>query len=826
MNLILYWLTRNRRILDFETFDRIDLHPILPLWVTLIVAVLVVATAIYLYRRVKGISPRQRATLAFLRATAYLALLFIVMAPRLDTSGVGRPEGPLPIVLDRTTSMTIRDVGEQTRLDAARSIDAALLAEADCGQGLLQHGYLYGEDVMEWNRTRDPHQPTGLTARVQAATEDAASSSPALIARGERTSLPKMIDGALHAHRGVYTPGLLLLSDGAHNTAEFTEPTVAALKKRGIPVYFLPLGQERPRDIALDHIIGEDIVFVSEKFKAFVSMRQSGYTGLTMPVQASFGGTPLTTPDCRPEKDGETVFAVEHTPLETGVFELAVEIPPAPREINTKNNRIARKVRVIKDRIRILLVFGEPGWEYRFLSGAFDRDRRVKYSVYLQTIDPRILEEKQERFVARLPTTEEELFRAYDMVIVGDIDTRTLPEDFAKLVKAFVSKEGGGLVIVSDDRHIPYCMVKSEWDDMLPITLADGTTPPASFRQEMFSTLAKPSRLRIAEEGHGSRFVTFDADQEKNAAIWAKFPLMFEPCPPAELKPSAILLVENVEAGGGEPQPAIAYHNYGHGIVLYMGFDSTWRWRKEQGDRYFRDYWGKIVQFMGLPHMLGGQAQSRILLDRIEAGVGDRVLVTAQVRNPDYTPLVESAVTLSVTLPDNSVLRLELPAAAGRPGLYRTAFYPEQEGTVTFALDDRLMADDHTLDVVRINPEFRESGMNLQLMTDVARKTGGAVFMPHEPAVTNAPPAAAGPHADATELRELADRCRAEGRHPLADQAYIRRLARHVLQTISERRPSTPLEEASTLWDTTTMLMLAAGLLCVEYFLRKRWYLD
>ena len=41
----------------------------------------------------------------------------------------------------------------------------------------------------------------------------------------------------------------------------------------------------------------------------------------------------------------------------------------------------------------------------------------------------------------------------------------------------------------------------------------------------------------------------------------------------------------------------IARQNYGLGRVLYVGLDSTWRWRKGVGDVYHHRFWGQVVRW-------------------------------------------------------------------------------------------------------------------------------------------------------------------------------------------------------------------------------------
>ncbi|NQT94631.1 MAG: hypothetical protein HQ559_17885 [Lentisphaerae bacterium] len=813
MKQLLYWFTRNERVLDIDTFDAVRVATRFPLWVMFIVAVLLVAASVYMYRGAGHPGRPRRRVLTALRSLVYIVLLCLCAGPRLEIEAKGRQDGPMPIIVDRTESMSIKDVDNTPRLDLALRLEDALERNREKGRGLEPVHYLYGDTLAPWDRKTVPgsENPTGSEK------QDETSRSVAI--QGSRTSLGTMMVDGLKRHRGVYSPGMVILTDGAHNTADLIEPAIAHVAERRVPIYFIPVGGARPRDVSLDHIIGEDIVFVDEQFRFFVSMTHFGYTGRRLAPKATFGSVPVTVAPVTVEDERETTFPVVHTPTETGVYDLSVSIPADSDELVAQNNTVTRKVRVIKDRIRVLMVFGTPTWEFRFLRGALERDRRVDYRIYLQSADPRLFRHSQKRFIKDLPGTERDLFRSYDMVILSAIDMHSLPGDFHGMLEKFVASDGGGLVVLSDGSEIPYSMKNTPLDTLLPVRVLH-PVGLSSFKQEMFDPLRAPYRLRVVGEGHGSPMTAFDNDRRRNREIWDSFPALYEVCPEAELKPSAIALLEAVSRGEETPRPALVYHAYGNGSVLYMGFDSTWRWRREYGDRYFRGFWGKVVQSVGLPHLLGKSTRSHIYLDRLEAGVGDRVTVTASIRNNDYSPYIAEQVPVSALRADGTTLDLELPEVSGRSGIFRASYYPETEGKVVFTLPDRFGAEAMELQVRRISREYSDSGVDLELMQRIAHAANGDVFSPSMPVQTNRL---------ASETAALAKPGRdTEGNKATIfdDETALDKFATHVLATISDRRPAVPIEEQESLWDTVGLMFLALALLGTEYILRKRWYLD
>ena len=811
MNYLLYWLTGDVRMLSVETLHRVSVESRFPGWITLFVMVAAVALAIFLYRKIPGLSGKQRKVLTTLRACAYVAMFIMLAAPVLKIEGEGRPSGPLPVVVDRTESMGIIDgAGGNSRLDRAGVVVRALNKAGAGVPALKQVPYLYGEEVVAM-------PPSEMT-----------SGTNAITVAGTRTSLRTMLEGAFRDHRGGDCLGILLLTDGANNVSDSLNAIVDDLSRRQVPVYAVALGRADAPDISLDQLLGDDIVFVNEKVKFFVNAHQFGFSGKPLKIKVTLGSSSLPMAEVMADHDGEWSFPVEVTPQEEGVKELVVEAVPDSREITVKNNIAKRRVRVIRDRIRVLMVFGQPSWEYRYLNGAFERDRRVQRKIFLQSLDRRVLKGGEEGYLPELPVTRDELFRKYDMVMLGRVDVRTLPKGFIPLLRDIVAEDGGSLVIHGDGADLPYSLNGTVLEPLLPVRLLN-PMGESTFAQEMSKPLDTPYRLELGEEGQGHPLVTFDPNPVENRKIWAKFVPLYDLATQVEIKPSAIPLVQAWASEKGPRYPAIAYQTYGRGTVLYMGFDSTWRWRKIYGDRYFRDYWGKVVQFLGLPHLLRESAQASLIPDRLEAALSERVMLTGMIRNRDFSPYQAEFIEV-VAQPENGEgKRIRLDGMADRPGLFRGSFYPDREGRWTLRLPAEFESEPIEIAALKISREFVNSAMRLDLLNELAEKTGGAVFVPAELPATQRPfegRFSAEARARAGDLAKAHAILERSGKDYFADATYMEKFAVHILQAMAEQRTRQPITFERTLWDWIGLLILAALLLCIEYLLRKLWYLD
>ena len=85
-------------------------------------------------------------------------------------------------------------------------------------------------------------------------------------------------------------------------------------------------------------------------------------------------------------------------------------------------------------------------------------------------------------------------------------------------------------------------------------------------------------------------------------------------------------------ANGEDKQPLIAIRRYGEGEVVYLGFNETWRLRRQQGERYYRSFWGALIDRLGISHALGARKRFVAKLDTPQHRytMGDSVTLSVQ----------------------------------------------------------------------------------------------------------------------------------------------------------------------------------------------------
>jgi hypothetical protein len=217
-----------------------------------------------------------------------------------------------------------------------------------------------------------------------------------------------------------------------------------------------------------------------------------------------------------------------------------------------------------------------------------------------------------------------------------------------------------------------------------------------------------------------------------------------------------------VERGNeGTASALIVRQNYGFGRVLFVGLDSTWRWRYRVGDAYHHAFWGAAVRWaasdkplmtgndyvrFGTPQPVYSREEEVKIVARLNEELGPikpNLLAAARVVKPAKGGESERAVAL-VPLsrrsaqprvlegsirglpPGEYAIELEMPdhadkllAKAGPPGKPNTVEpgKPMRAPFLVRSPDSKEMIDLET---------------RWPLLEEIAAKSGGKVFTPEE----------------------------------------------------------------------------------------------
>ena len=735
-------------------------------WI-LLLAVLLSAMTWWSYWRdtQEWVSPWKRRVLTALRVLLFLLLLLIILRPVLAFTIEGTIRRTLLQLIDNSASMKIADprfdVADLKRaalakglLDIRKGLDQSLAPKDAAALKLvpridLLRGVLRNDDLgllEKFARTYDVNTFTFGSTLAELTTaapapdpakpaEDKSQPDPRawldkLDPKSQTTALGDAIRELLTRKRGQALAGIFLATDGASNLG--TQPLEAARLARsdGVPLFIYGVGITSPRDIIVANMFAQEVAFVKDELPVTVRVRGQGMRGETAKITLRLGAEIVASKDLNFTDDEEQTVALPFTPKNTGEFELSAAIAPRDDEAAKDNNSVTQRLKVIDSKVKVLMVEESPRWEFRYLQSVLLRDRRLEVKCWLQEGDPGIVEGEGSPYVKAFPATKEDLFK-YDLVVLGDVDPKSLGEAAIAWLGEFVSKFGGSVLFIAGNKHNPADYRGTELEKLLPVELGDAIAKaPGADR---------PTTLELTGQGRTSPMMKLSPKDEENAAIWKRFTKVYWVARVARAKPAAQVLLQDADATKATrfgKMPVVAQQQYGLGQVLYFGTDNTWRWRKNGDDRFYPILWGQVTQKLGLAHLLGGSKRTQLSVDKKNYNTGDRVAVYARLYTADFNPLKDATVeggytvkpvAAAANVPTGPRQEVVLRAVPGQPGMYRGDFAALAPGVHRFAVK----GDDITfIEFTVAEPAFElgETAMNEAMLKQMAEISGGGFF--------------------------------------------------------------------------------------------------
>ncbi|RUL87175.1 glutamine amidotransferase [Tautonia sociabilis] len=692
---------------------------------------------------------------AALKGAAFAALALCLVEPLLSGTRPRPGANAFAILVDNSGSLTIRDRGDdRSRGDRLREL-------------------LVGES--EW-RTR-----LGQDFDVRCYAFDshlrAVDGFEALAFDGTGSAVGPALSALSRRFRGLPLAGVLLVTDGIR-----TDPGMPDLD--GLPPVFPLL----PRSRGVGRDVGVVAVSVSQTnfdaapviVRADVSATGLNWREPVVAVLLDEAGREVARQEGRPKADGLPVsFRFQFRPDRAGVSFYSVKAFGASEEeailsgeeegtSESFEQTLENNVRsVVVDRgggpFRVLYASGRPNWEYKFLRRALEEDEQVDLVGLLRIArrqarfdfqakgsrsasplydgfdnpDDETAERYDEAVLVRLnvadefelrdgfPQAADDLYR-YHAVIIDDLEADFFTADQRALIRDFVSVRGGGLLMLGGpDTFAAGGYDRTPVGDLLPVYLdrvPQGPAPSGEYR------------LVLTREGWLQPWVRTRTTEEDERQRLASMPPFHTLSRVGGLKPGAVVLAQ-VSDPSGAPSPALVAQQFGRGRVAALTVGDLWRWglrRKDPSEDDFDRAWRQTVRW------LVADVPERVELDaQPEPGGSPAVRLTARVRDPEFRPLDDAKVTLSVTTPDGSTLALDAEPDDREPGTYTTTYATRQPGPHRFvasavAPDGSPLGDREAGWAAQpAADEFSRLDPDLAFAEDLANRTGGEVVDPN-----------------------------------------------------------------------------------------------
>jgi hypothetical protein len=771
---------------------------------------------IWLYRRERraGAGARLRSGLAAARCVVMLVLAVIWLEPVIATHFVRSLSGRVAVLVDSSASMSVRDAADEsvqlegvqaaapdpapaTRFEHVREL---LLADgANWLRQLEQRNdlslYAFGDETTPLKLPWDG-QASSQPSASQPVT--AAESLANLAPSRPQTDFGEALTATLDDLGEGPIAAIVLISDGQVNRGTSAGEIAAYAQRVHAPLYTIGVGDSRePPNVRLTNLAAPAVVPPEDPFEVRVDLAATGIEPgdlqVELTVEPSIGG-PERSVGSRRVRLGETEppapVLFEVRPPVPGEYTYRARVQPLPGESVTDDNMRDATVTILDKQLRVLVVAGGPSYEYRYLLPLLTRDRTMNVSAWLQSADARAVRDGK-TVITKLPREPEDVFQ-YDVILLLDPDPAELDAAWAVTVRRWVDEFGGGLLLEAGPQFTTRLLRDQRVQDLvsiLPIT----PDPDADVRlnaQGTYRTHAMP--LHVPDAGLAHPLLALQSDPATNRAIWNGLPGVWWYLPVLRAKPVAAVLLEQPAAAQRNQYGAavlMASQPVGAGRVAFLGFDATWRWRGTAEECYQR-FWVRAIRYLAQARRQALSNRGTLVLDRDSFGVGDYIKVEARVLDSQFNPVQQERVSARLELTDAPPVEFALQAVPERAGWYSGRVLLAQAGAAVIRvllpsgnISETAESLTRHLRVQQPDVEMRSLRLREDVLTELAEQTGGRYF----------------PLRDAQALPDSIPRA-------------------------AERKPP-QRAGAEPLWDRAWVAVAIAGLLSLEWALRRRNHL-
>lgn len=663
------------------------LDPILPLsWIITLAVALTILTLVAHLRSNHRLGRKKSLSLTLLRLSGILLVVSLLLRfSKEETIIPPSQEHTLLIALDRSGSMAEDDIDGVTRFDFARD----LLREAD----LLKKEHRSLVRLHAFDSSTQAISPETLNT---------------LTPDGDRTHFHSSLRQLFRNHQGPPPSALILLSDGHDLEAIPPGQSARYARNRDTVIYGLPLGAEgSARDVSIRISSYHPYTFRKQLTRLDASIRTIGCPRETLVVNLLREGKVVNSKTIQTGEQSFHEVGFIASEDEPGQFEYAFEVQPITNEAQTGNNTAVSYLNVLDEKIRLLMIEGQPYWDTTFLRRSLARNDKLDIDALVRFTPERVKairsNPKHSSTPLTAPQTVDE-FSPYKIVILGKEVDKTLGQQGIEALQEWVDKKDG-IVVFSRGQA---------WEDQ----------PDLDIEPIRWSENTSTARLEIATAALS--IPPFQLLHQRTAS--GSLPEIRSYQPAGDPKTLASSYVDTTA-----DQAGVVYRRFGSGQTLSLGVGDLWKWvfnAKTEFDNNLYDlFWDQLVLWLLSNGGINPGSDYSFQTNTANLALGESITFTLSL-NGLAPP--QGTATAVVTQQDEEAAILALsPNEEG--SAYTATFTPRATGrySATIKLPNGKTAKARFISFAE-EVESTETATDPTYLGQLAAATGGRLIKPEE----------------------------------------------------------------------------------------------
>lgn len=650
-------------------------------------------------------------SLIILKFTAIGLLLFALLEPIVTVSKIIPRKSSLVLLVDVSRSMSIQDATDRS---SRMAFVANLLGDSK-HPGLL--------DRLETNFRMQTYAFSSDVENLR--------NSGNRSAQGEATNLAKALNFAAELGAQGAVAGVLVLTDGADNGDEDPLEAADILRNKKIPIYAVGIGREKSEDIEVSKVAANHSVIENSVVEISALVGNNAVDSREIRLELREEGTIVKQQSVKLH-GAATHVAMKFSPQKRGFVRYTLDAVAHENETIKQNNSKSFLIDNRPKRAKILYIEGRPRAEFKYIRRAVDGDESLKLVSLLRTGLPdkfyRQGVENREELKHGYPKSKDELFE-YDAIIFGQIEADFFSEVELKRTLDFVSKRGGGFLMlggVSTFADGGYGTTPIE--KLLPVELPNqngsAASIPAAFQDKF--------KLLLTREGLRSPILQLSTNESENGAMWEKMPDLEGYNPVGRAKPGATILAIHPLSERDNPKIILANQRFGRGRSMVLATSSTWHWQMglPHEDMSHERFWRQMLRWLAL----NAPKALECHFDKETYTPYEQVNLIVDVRDSSFNYIENASIKAVIKTPSGKTIEVPFNWSSNGKVEYIGAYHPEEEGlyvveiTAYSSKGAFLGRTENAFFVEESKAEFTRAQLQSGLLKRIAEISGGKYY--------------------------------------------------------------------------------------------------
>jgi len=649
----------------------------LPGWVFFVLILLLfLLTFVYYRRTIPPLSGRRKVLLTVVRAGVLGTVLFLLLQPVLQFVYEIRELPTVAVLLDNSSSMKIKD-SFGVRADSVRFIlkNAPFKENSD---SLHFELFTFDGGLHRWQ-------------------------GDSLDFSGNQTNISHAISEVADSLARQNLQAIILISDGQFNQGVNPVKPAAASP---VPVYSVAVGDSLPRkDLLISGLQVNRVAYVGKEVPVLVRIIQTGWEGGEVQVRLRQGKKQLAVKRVKLQRSGfeqQVSFALKAD--KAGEFRYTVEIIPREGEITTRNNRASFLLRVLKSKLRVLLLSGQPTFDQRMLVYVLRQLPDIQFTVLTEK-SPGTFYEGDFR---RVQPDSQDVF-----IFLGFPTERTLQKQLQQIFQSVQERKLPLFFLINSNTVLEKLL---PWKELLPVEVPSRLIP----RENVMAKLTAGGQLHP---------VTRLTENRQNLlSLWQDLPPVESFGQGLKFRPgNRVLLTEaGDESSSGSPLLVASVQKETKSLLLAAADFAGWHLQLQDDpnrDTFFQTFIERAVKWLA----------NREDIQRVQIrpakkvfSAGEAVTFSGQVLDEFYHPLDDAEV--EIVIQGEGIKRSDVLMAQGSyyqyqasglaPGTYSYRLTARRNGEEIGRAEGKIVVEELEL-------EMQELQANPALMREIALRSGG-----------------------------------------------------------------------------------------------------